>query len=132
MISLRGTAPPPTFSYLHERDGKRELRLESAQQGTQISASQHSDLERNLLFNLRSYFVALRQAKAVLVSANAILHLHDREWVFVPAGGNRFRRVEVRGGNMLSGDRQEILFGISPGQQVVSNVLQLESTLEAQ
>jgi cobalt-zinc-cadmium efflux system membrane fusion protein len=108
------------------------LRLESAQQGTQISASQHSDLERNLLFNLRSYFVALRQAKAVLVSANAILHLHDREWVFVPAGGNRFRRVEVRGGNMLSGDRQEILFGISPGQQVVSNVLQLESTLEAQ
>jgi cobalt-zinc-cadmium efflux system membrane fusion protein len=67
-----------------------------------------------------------------VVPANAILHLHDRDWVFVPAGGNHFRRVEVHGGNMLPGDRQEILLGINPGQQVVSNVLQLESTLEAQ
>jgi membrane fusion protein, heavy metal efflux system len=67
-----------------------------------------------------------------VVPADAILHLHDREWVFVPAGGNRFRRVEVHGGNMLSGNRQEILLGISPGQPVVSNVLQLESTLEAE
>jgi cobalt-zinc-cadmium efflux system membrane fusion protein len=67
-----------------------------------------------------------------VVPANAILHLHDREWVFVPAGGNHFRRVEVHGGDMLPGDRQEVLSGISPGQPVVSNVLQLESTLEAQ
>ena len=62
----------------------------------------------------------------------AVLHLHDRDWVFVPAGNNRFRRVEVHAGNMLPGDRQELLSGISPGQQVVSNVLQLEATLEAQ
>jgi cobalt-zinc-cadmium efflux system membrane fusion protein len=62
----------------------------------------------------------------------AVLHLHDRDWVFVPADNNRFRRVEVHAGNMLSGDRQELLSGINPGQQVVSNVLQLEATLEAQ
>jgi cobalt-zinc-cadmium efflux system membrane fusion protein len=62
----------------------------------------------------------------------AVLHLHDRDWVFVPAGDNRFRRVEVHAGNMLPGDRQELLAGIEPGQQVVSNVLQLEATLEAQ
>jgi cobalt-zinc-cadmium efflux system membrane fusion protein len=62
----------------------------------------------------------------------AILHLHDRDWVFVPAGGNRFRRVEVHSGDMLPGNRQRILSGIDPGQQVVSNVLQLEATLEAQ
>ena len=67
-----------------------------------------------------------------VVPATAILHLHDRDWVFAPAGGNRFRRVEVHGGQMLSGNRQEILSGIAPGQQVVSNVLQLEATLEAQ
>src|ERR1700756_100780 len=48
-----GTQFSPNFSYLHERDHKRELRLESAQEGTQIAASQHQDLERNLLFNLR-------------------------------------------------------------------------------
>ena len=72
-----------------------------------------------------------KEAHAVVV-ASAILHLHDRDWVFVPAGGNQFRRVEVHGGRMLEGNRQEVLSGINPGQQVVSNVLQLEATLEAQ
>ena len=67
-----------------------------------------------------------------VVPASAVLHLHDRDWVFVPAGDNRFKRVEVHGGKMLPGTRQELLSGVSSGQQVVSNVLQLEATLEAQ
>jgi membrane fusion protein, heavy metal efflux system len=71
------------------------------------------------------------QAYAV-VPANAILHLHDRDWVFLPAGGKQFKRVEVTVGDVLPGRGQEILSGITPGQQVVSNVLQLEATLEAQ
>lgn len=66
------------------------------------------------------------------VPASAILHLHDRDWVFVPAGGNQFRRVEVNAGEMIAGNRQRIRSGIAPGQQVVSNVLQFEATLEAQ
>ncbi len=66
------------------------------------------------------------------VPSSAILHLHDRDWVFVPADGNKFRRVEVGIGNMRPGGRQEILSGVEPGQQVVSNVLALEETLEAQ
>ena len=66
------------------------------------------------------------------VPASAVLHLHDRDWVFVSAGGNKFRRLEVQAGPMLPGNKQEILSGISVGQQVVSNVLQLEATLEAQ
>jgi cobalt-zinc-cadmium efflux system membrane fusion protein len=67
-----------------------------------------------------------------VVPEAAILHLHDRDWVFVPAGGNRFRRVEVNPGVMLPDNKQQVLSGINPGQQVVSNVLQLEATLEAQ
>ncbi len=74
---LRGTAPSPNFSYLHERQGKRELRLESAKQGTQISVSQHADLERTLLFNLRSQFVATLQAKAVLALTREELDYYD-------------------------------------------------------
>jgi cobalt-zinc-cadmium efflux system membrane fusion protein len=71
------------------------------------------------------------------VPASAVLHLHDRDWVFVPAGGKQFRRVEVNAGEMLPGDRQRVTSAdpkqqIAPGQQVVSNVLQLEATLEAQ
>ena len=71
------------------------------------------------------------QAFAV-VPASAILHLHDHDWVFVPAGGKQFKRVEVNAGEMLPGGKQQILSGIAPGQQVVSDVLQLEATLEAQ
>ena len=67
-----------------------------------------------------------------VVPASAVLHLHDRDWVFIPAGDNRFRRLEVHGGKMLPGNRQEVLSGINSGQRVVSNVLQLEATLEAQ
>lgn len=67
------------------------------------------------------------------VPADAILHLHDQDWVFVPAGGDHFRRIAVEAGDMLPGNNQEILSGkIAPGQQVVRSVLQLEAVLEAQ
>jgi cobalt-zinc-cadmium efflux system membrane fusion protein len=67
-----------------------------------------------------------------VVPASAILHLHDRDWVFVPAGGKQFKRVEVNAGNILPGNKQQILSGIVPGQQVVADVLQLENQLETQ
>lgn len=67
-----------------------------------------------------------------VVPATAILHLRDRDWVYVAAGDGRFQRVEVHAGQMLPGNRQELHSGLSVGQSVVSNVLQLESTLEAQ
>ncbi|ACO34354.1 efflux RND transporter periplasmic adaptor subunit [Acidobacterium capsulatum] len=66
------------------------------------------------------------------VPADAILHLHDEDWVFVPAGGHNFRRVEVQAGGMLPGNQEEIVSGIQPGEPVVRSVLQLESQLEAQ
>lgn len=61
------------------------------------------------------------------VPADAVLHLHDRDWVYEPAGDNRFRRVEVRAGDMLPGNRQEILSGIAPGDRVVTHALLLET-----
>jgi cobalt-zinc-cadmium efflux system membrane fusion protein len=64
------------------------------------------------------------------VPATAILHLHDRDWVYVPEKDKKFRRVEVRGGEMLPGSIQEILSGIAPGQQVVSNALEFQNTAE--
>jgi membrane fusion protein, heavy metal efflux system len=64
------------------------------------------------------------------VPAAAILHLHDRDWVYVPTGGNKFRRVEVTAGGNLPEKMQEIVSGIQPGQQVVSNALVLQNTVE--
>jgi cobalt-zinc-cadmium efflux system membrane fusion protein len=64
------------------------------------------------------------------VPASAILHLHDRDWVYVPAGDKKFRRVEVTSGGMLPNNMQEIVSGMQPGQQVVSNALVLQNTVE--
>jgi outer membrane protein, heavy metal efflux system len=74
---LTGTFVVPTLSYLHERDHKRELRLQSAQEGTQISRSQHEDLERNLIFNLRAAFVQTLQAKAIVDLSRQELDYYD-------------------------------------------------------
>jgi cobalt-zinc-cadmium efflux system outer membrane protein len=76
---LSGLSTQPGISYLHEREHKRELRLESARKGTAIADSQQSDLERTLLFNLRSAFVQTLQAKAVLQNAVDNLGYWDRE-----------------------------------------------------
>jgi cobalt-zinc-cadmium efflux system outer membrane protein len=72
-----GTQVSPNFSYLHEREHKRELRLESAQEGTQVASSQHQDLERNLLFNLRAAFVQTLQAKSILDLTRQQLDYYD-------------------------------------------------------
>ena len=63
-----------------------------------------------------------------VVPASAILHLHDRDWVYVPKGANTFRRVEVRSGQMIPPGRQEIVSGIRPGDRVVADALLLENT----
>jgi cobalt-zinc-cadmium efflux system outer membrane protein len=81
-----------TVSYLHERDHKRELRLESAQGATAIAVSIQSDLERNLLFNLRSAFVGTLQAKAVLQVAKDNLAYWDQ---VLSVSGDRFQAGDL-------------------------------------
>jgi cobalt-zinc-cadmium efflux system membrane fusion protein len=69
------------------------------------------------------------QVRAV-IPTTAILHLHDREWVYVPTGSGQFQRVEVVSGETLPGKLQEIVSGLQPGQRVVSNALVLQNTVE--
>lgn len=64
------------------------------------------------------------------IPANAVLHLHDREWIYTPLGNGHFKRVEVVTGIMLPNKQQEIVSGIKPGDQVVSNALDLQNTVE--
>ena len=65
-----------------------------------------------------------------VVPAAAILHLHDRDWVYIPDGERKFRRVNVVAGASLSNNSQEVISGIQPGQRVVTNALVLQSTVE--
>jgi membrane fusion protein, heavy metal efflux system len=64
------------------------------------------------------------------IPATAILHLHDREWVYAPLGNGHFKRTEVVTGSMLPGNLQEVVSGIKPGDQVVLNALPLQNTVE--
>jgi len=75
-------------------------------------------------------FRGLQKEVHAVLPASAVLHLHDRDWAYAPAGGGRFRRLEVVGGNMLAGNMQEIVSGLKPGQQVVKNALVLQATVE--
>jgi cobalt-zinc-cadmium efflux system membrane fusion protein len=65
-----------------------------------------------------------------VVPASAILHLHDRDWVYVAAGDKKFKRVEVKSGVALPNNMQEVLSGVQVGQRVVTNALVLQNTVE--
>lgn len=83
------------------------------------------------ILKLGMFVTATFESKAkelhAVVPASAVLHLHDRDWVYVPAGEKQFKRVEVHAGIMLPGNMQEILDGIEAGQKVVTNALLLET-----
>jgi cobalt-zinc-cadmium efflux system outer membrane protein len=85
---FKGTTEQPSFSYLHERQHKRELRRDSAQEGTRITQSEHEDLNRNMVFALRTAFVATLQAKFVLDLAKADLEYYDK---IIDISSNRLR-----------------------------------------
>ncbi len=89
---LAGTFVVPAVSYLHERDHKRALRLKSAEQGTTIAASQHKDLERNLLFDLRSQFMQVLQQKALVSLAQQELVYYDH---IIAISQDRFRAGDL-------------------------------------
>jgi cobalt-zinc-cadmium efflux system membrane fusion protein len=75
-------------------------------------------------------FHGLTAEKHATVPATAIVHLHDREFVYPPLGNGRFRRQEVTAGNMLAGNMQEVTSGLKPGDQVVARALVFQNTVE--
>jgi cobalt-zinc-cadmium efflux system membrane fusion protein len=75
-------------------------------------------------------FHGQKKERLATVPASAILHLHDRDWVYVPAGDKKFRRVEVKAGSTLPDKIQLVLSGIEPGQPVVLNALVMQNAAE--
>jgi cobalt-zinc-cadmium efflux system membrane fusion protein len=75
-------------------------------------------------------FTGLTAIRHAVVPATAILHLHDRDWVYTPLGSGRFRRLEITSGIMLPGGLQEVISGINPGDQFVQNALVFQNTVE--
>jgi cobalt-zinc-cadmium efflux system membrane fusion protein len=75
-------------------------------------------------------FYGLKTETHAVIPSSAILHLHDRNWVYTPAQDNEFRRLEVVSGETLPNQMQEILSGLQPGQKVVTNALGLQNTVD--
>ena len=90
----------------------------------------HNDGLLRLGMFVTATFFGSRKESHAMVPATAVLHLHDRDWVYASAGDGRFKRIEVTGGKMLPGGMQEITSGIQPGQQVVAKALALQTTAE--
>jgi cobalt-zinc-cadmium efflux system membrane fusion protein len=65
-----------------------------------------------------------------VVPASAILHIHDRDFVYLPAEGGKLRRREVVSGDALPNNLQDVKSGIKPGDRVVANALVLEHTID--
>jgi len=97
-----GTFVSPGISYLFERRNKRGLRFEAAKQGTAVGVAQASDTERNLLFNLRSAFIGILQAKAVLRLAQDNLDYYDK---ILKISRDRFQAGDIAGMDL---DRLEL------------------------
>ena len=87
-----GTFVSPGVSYLFERRHKRGWRLEVAKQGTAVGIAQLSDSERTLLFNLRTAFVGILQAKAVLRLAQENLDRYDK---ILKVSSDRFQAGDI-------------------------------------
>jgi cobalt-zinc-cadmium efflux system membrane fusion protein len=74
-------------------------------------------------------FYSIQKQTFASVPASAVVHLHDRDWVFIPAQG-KFKRIEVVSGEQLPNQMQEILSGLQPGQQVVTNAINLQNAID--
>jgi outer membrane protein, heavy metal efflux system len=89
---FQGTQFTPGVSYLHERQHKRELRLESAKKATGIAALEQADQERNLLFNLRNAFVQTLQAKQLLELAKEEMDYFEKQYAITQ---DRYRAGDI-------------------------------------
>jgi len=75
-------------------------------------------------------FYGLKKETYTSVPATAIIHLHDRDWVYMPAPNDMFQRVEVKSGDQLPNKMAQVLSGLQPGQKVVSNALALQTAID--
>ncbi len=92
------------------------------------------EVENPGIMRLGMFVTATFHGEAVVrhasVPSTAIVHLHDREWVYSPTANGRFQRREVVSGDTLPGGMQEIVSGIKPGDPVVTNALLFQDTTD--
>jgi cobalt-zinc-cadmium efflux system membrane fusion protein len=122
--------PGKTFSgTISDIGAQLDPTLRTAKVRIQVENPQH-------LLRIGMFATAILQASHAelhtVVPSTAILQLHDRSYIFEPAGDGTFKRVLVKTGDTLPGNLLEVFAGVDPGQQVVNNALDLENTADQQ
>jgi cobalt-zinc-cadmium efflux system membrane fusion protein len=95
----------------------------------ELDNSRH--LMRAGMFATATFRSQTEQLRTV-VPVTAVMRLHDKDWVFKPEGGPRFRRIEIQAGRVFSDGMQEVRSGLAPGDKVVANALQFSNAAENQ
>ena len=93
-----------------------------------IEVANPGEMMRLGMFATATLFGKGKQSYAA-VPASAIVHLHDRDWVYIPLQG-KFKRVEVVSGEQLPNQMQQVLSGLQPGQRIVTNAINLENAID--
>jgi cobalt-zinc-cadmium efflux system membrane fusion protein len=75
-------------------------------------------------------FTSQQSERQAQVPQSAVLRLHDKDWVFMPVGDHRFRRIEIRAGIVARNGAQQVLAGVQPGDRVVANALEIAGASE--
>lgn len=104
--------------------------LDPALRTTKVRLEMHNPGIMRLGMFVNATFHGQKREVHAVIPASAVLHLHDRDWVYVSKGGGNFQRQGVVSGVMLPGNLQEIASGLEPGQKVVKNALVLQNTVE--
>ena len=77
-------------------------------------------------------FVSKGETPRVVIPNTSIFRLHDKDWVFIPLGGKKFRRVEVQLSHLNTDGSQQVLVGLQAGDNIVANALQLSAAASAE
>jgi membrane fusion protein, heavy metal efflux system len=122
--------PGKTFSgTISDIGAQLDPTLRTAKVRIQVENSQH-------LLRIGMFATAILEGahaeQRTVVPAASVLQLHDRSYVFAPAGNGTFKRVPVKTGETLPNNLLEISAGVQPGDQVVNNALDLENAAEQQ
>lgn len=94
-----------------------------------IQLPNHNRVMKSGMF-VTANFRSRQPVRRVVVPASAVVHLHDKDWVYTPEGDGKFRRVELQLGPALSDGSQQVITGLKPNDQVVLNALQFSSAVE--
>ena len=130
IAEVRLNAYPDRLFHGRVSDISRVLDPNTRSAKARIDLDNHGGLMRSGMF-VTAELRSVKRLERPVLPTSAIVRLHDKDWVFMPLGGNRFRKIEVQSGPHVGDNLQQIVAGVNVHDKVVANALQFSSATEA-